>query len=225
MALPVLDDYLSLITTMYRGKLRFVGLCSALVQPLVDQQALLAAIRDGFDLDTAVGAQLDQVGAWVGCSRLLKTPLTDVYFAWGAPGLGWAQGSWKGPHDPSTGMVSLPDDVYRTLIRATIAANSWDGTIPKAYEIWSSLFSGTGLIIVIQDNQDMSMVVGVAGTYLDAVTKSLLTGGYIPLKPAGVRVSYVVAPQGGPLFAWGCDSDALAGWGFGSWGEHISPTT
>jgi hypothetical protein len=226
MSANTLDDYLGLATTMYRGKPRFMALCSALVGPLVDAQALLRAMRDGFDLDSAVGVQLDQVGEWVGRSRVLDVPLAGVYFSWGVEGLGWGQGSWKGKYDPATGMVALPDDAYRTLLRAKIAANAWDGTIPGAYEVWATLFAGTGSIIVIQDNQDMTMVVGVAGKRPDAVTKALLVNGLIPLKPGGVRIRYyAVPPAGGKLFAWGVSSEALGGWGAASWPERIIPAT
>jgi hypothetical protein len=224
MTLPTLDDYLGLATSLYRGKPNFVALCTSLTQPLVDQQALLDAIRSGFDLDTAVGAQLDKVGEWVGRSRYLDVPLTGVYFSWGTAAVGWAQGSWKGVYDPATGMVALPDDAYRKLLRAKIAANAWDGTIPGAYEVWETVFSDTGSTIVIQDKQDMSMIIGVAGSMLDAVMKALLTNGYIPLKPEGVRISgYAVPPGGGKIFTWGCDSSALGGWGEASWPEMITP--
>lgn len=224
MSYPTLDDYLGLATSLYQGKPNFMALCSVLTGPLVDAQALLEAIRSGFDLDTAAGAQLDKVGEWVGRSRYLDVPLTNVYFSWDTPGVGWDEGSWFGPYDPETGMVALPDDAYRTLLRAKIAANSWDGTIPGAYEIWETLFAGTGSIIVIQDNQDMSMVIGVAGAMLDAVTRSLLVNGYIPLKPEGVRINaYAVPPAGGKIFAWDCDSEALGGWDEASWPEMITP--
>lgn len=222
MSHPNRDDYLSLITSLYQGKPKFMGLCSALVGPLVDVQELLETIRACFDLDSAVGVQLDKVGEWVGRTRYLDAPLVGVYFAWDTPGVGWGEGSWKGPYDPESGMVALPDDAYRTLLRAKIAANAWDGTIPGAYEVWETLFADTGSIIVIQDNQDMSMVVGVAGISLDAVTKALLVGGYIPLKPAGVRIAYyAVPPAGGAIFAWGCDSEALGGWGKAKWPDII----
>lgn len=217
-----LDTYLNLITSLYRGQPRFIGLCTSLVKPMVDLQAVLEDIREGFDLDTGVGVQLDHVGEWVGRSRYLETPLEGVYFAWGEPGVGWQQGSWKGPYDPDTGMVALPDEPYRTLLRGKVAANSWDGTVPGAYAVWEAVFGESGMAVVIQDNQDMTMTVGVAGTYPDAVTKALLAGGYIPLKPGGVRIDhYSISPDGGPLFTWGADSNELKGWGQGSWPENI----
>jgi hypothetical protein len=219
-----LDAYLSLITSLYRTQPRFLALVTALAQPVVDQQALLKAIRDGFDLTTGIGVQLDQVGEWIGRSRNLETPLDGVYFSWDTEGLGWQQGAWKGPYDPDTGMVVLPDEAYRLLLRAKVAANSWNGTLDDAYAIWEAVFADTGMVVVIQDNQDMSIIVGVAGAYPDAVTKALLSGGYIPLKPAGVEIDhYAVAPQGGALFVWGAESDTCNGWGIGSWPENLIP--
>lgn len=191
---------------------------------MVGQQQLLDATHTCFDLDTGIGLQLDHVGQWVGRSRDLETPLTDVYFSWDMDGVGWGEGTWKGPYDPDTGLVALPDDAYRTLLRAKVAANAWDGTIPGAYEVWETVFGEAGSIVVIQDNQDMSIVIGLAGAKADSVTMALLTGGYIPLKPGGVRIdAYAVPPGGGALFAWGCDSPALGGWGSGSWPNLVNP--
>ena len=90
--------------------------------------------------------------------------------------------------------------------------------------MWESAFADTGGIIMIQDNKDMSMVVGIAGMRPDAVSQALLMGNYIPLKPEGVRVSwYAVTQDGGPLMAWGCQSDGLAGWGAGRWPIVLRP--
>lgn len=218
-----LTDYLNLITSLYRSQPKFMALCEALVAPLVEVQEVLGLTGEAFDLDDAVGVQLDQVGEWVGRSRDLTTPLTGVYFSWDESDVGWNEGTWRGPYDPETGLTSLPDDVYRMLLRAKIAANGWDGTIPGAYEIWDQLFDSSGIIIVIQDGQDMSMVVGVAGVVPDVVFRSLLIGGYLPLKPVGVCIRYYALPvETGPLFSWDCDSDAVSGWG-AAWPELIKP--
>lgn len=118
-----------------------------------------------------------------------------MYFEWGREAVGWARGSWKGLYDPETGMVRLPDETYRLLLKAKIGANRWDGTVPGAYEVWESAFADMGSLILMQDNQDMSVVIGLAGTPLDAVMRNLLLQGYLPLKPEGVRVAwYAVAP-------------------------------
>lgn len=66
-----------------------------------------------------------------------------MYFEWGREAVGWARGSWKGLYDPETGMVRLPDETYRLLLKAKIGANRWDGTVPGAYEVWESAFADT----------------------------------------------------------------------------------
>jgi Protein of unknown function (DUF2612) len=197
------EYYLQLITSEYRDLPLFDAATGALVEPFVDRAALDLSLAPAFNLDAAVGAQLDAVGLWIGLTRDLRTPLVGVYFSWDdAAAIGWELGSWRSPFDDTTGLLRLPDDVYRRLLRARIAANYWDGTIPGAARVWSTAFVGTQTI-VIQDNQDMTMTVGFVGSLISALDQALLTGGYLPLKPAGVRiVAYAVPVDTNPLFAW-----------------------
>lgn len=221
-------DYPALATARHK-KPKFLALLEALTAPFAKVQDLLATFPTEFDVDFAVGAQLDAVGLWVGIGRWLTLPLEGVYFSWEEPGPGWDEGIWKGPYDPDSGLTRLDDDSYRRLIKARIAANHWNGTIPGAYAVWAAAFADSKCRLVIQDNQDMSMTVGIAGDYPDAVFKALLMGGYIPLKPEGVRIKwYAVTPDGGPLFAWDCETPELAGWpdelGYGGrWPQELEP--
>ena len=221
-----IDDYLALITSQHRNKPRFEATVSTEVDPYVGIQRVMESLPESFDLDTATGVQLDVIGEWAGRSRRLPIPLTGVYFAWDdTTATGWEGGTWRGPYDPDSGLIELPDDAYRTLLKAKIASNNWDGTIPGAYTIWDAAFN-TQSILVLQDNQDMSMIVGVAGQLLGTVERALLTGGYIPLKPAGVQVHYyTVGPAAGKLMAWDCESTALGGWDVGQWAAELYPTT
>lgn len=216
--------YTDLITSEHSDRPDFVATVDATTQAVVDIEAILALLPEKFDIDVATGVQLDAVGLWIGRTRRVATPLTGVYFTWGAPGPGWGDGVWQGQFDPDSGLVDLDDDSYRTLLKAKIAANSWDGTIPGAYAVWEGAFND-GSIIIIQDNQDMSMTVGIAGAQISAVIRSLLTGGYIPLKPSGVKINfYMISSNDGPIFAWGAQSAALDGWGIGSWAQELPVT-
>ena len=219
------DEYLSLITSEHRGKPKFEATVSASVSPFAKIQEVLLGLPAAFDIDVAVGRQLDVVGEWIGRSRRIDTPLVGVYFEWdGTASVGWESGVWKGPFDPDSGLVDLPDDSYRTLLKAKTAANNWDGAVPQAYAIWTSAF-GAESTLLIQDNQDMSMVIGIAGHPLDIIEQALLLNGYIPLKPEGVRVQYyAIAPAAGALMAWDVTpNNALAGWDAGQWATELIP--
>lgn len=219
------DDYLALITSEHAAQPNFLATVAAGIEPLVGLQDTLQGLIAAFDLDTAVGLQLDMVGQWVGISRQLKAPLVGVYFAFDdIASDGWDSGVWQGPFDPSSGLVSLPDDAYRTVLRAKIAANAWDGSIPGAYAVWALVFIGS-FILVLQDNQDMSLTIAIAGEPMPIIDKALLISGYIPLKPEGVRIAYyTIVPTPGLLFAWDVNAGtALAGWDAGQWGEILLP--
>ena len=121
-------------------------------------------------------------------------------------------------------LMILSGGIAYLLLKAKIGANRWDGTVPGAYEVWESAFADTGSLILMQDNQDMSVVIGLAGTPLDAVMRNLLLQGYLPLKPEGVRVAwYAVAPERGPLLGWNCETGGLSGWGKGIWPVRLEP--
>jgi hypothetical protein len=187
----VTDDvspYTGLIAAQHQDKPNFMASVVASLQPLADMIATLNAMPAAFDVDQAVGAQLDAVGRWVGVSRDLQTPITGVYFAWDTAGVGWDQGSWFGPGDSTTGITALPDDSYRTLVRAKISANYWDGTIPAAYAVWALLLpSGTSIQIV--DNGNWTMSLTLTGNPLNAVSQAMFNRGMLDLKPAGVSIS------------------------------------
>lgn len=211
--------YLALITSEHNQQPDYMDMLSASMQPLADLSVLFLGLPGLFDLDVAVGAQLDAAGEWAGAPRQVTTPLTGVYFSWGDVLLGWGLGTWKGPFDPITGLTSLPDDAYRTLIRARIANNQWDGTIPGAYDIWNTLFAGTGFGILIQDLGGMHMLYALTGPVPDALTLALFSGGYLNIKPAGVRIdAFLTSPEPNvPYFGWGVQNANIAGWGVGHW--------
>lgn len=219
-----LEKYLDLIPAANRQKEKFIAMVSQGVAIPTHVQNLMLSMIPKFDLDVAVGDQLDIIGDWVGVSRNVSIPVTSVYFSWDDPNpyIGWDFGSWADSLQPTT-ITVLPDDAYRTLIRARIAANLWDGTTEGAYAIWEAVFPL--ITILIQDFQDMSYDMAFVGGIVDALTLALLTGGYIPLKPEGIRIrNYITPVDDNPLFAWDTTSEFLAGWDVGSWGRETPAT-
>lgn len=156
---------------------------AAIVQPFADAIAVLESMPGLYDLDVAVGDQLDTDGLWIGRSRNLQVPIANSYFSFDITGLGFGQGVWMGPFDPTTGLVVLDDETYRLYLRATVAENNWDGTIPGAYAALDPLLDPIGIRI---DDDHMAMNLSFTGGTPIAIIAALFTGQYIALRPAGV---------------------------------------
>lgn len=220
--MAILSDYLALITTEHSSRPKFMAMLAAVIGPMIEVMNASAQLPADFDLDQAIGAQLDVIGLWVGIGRRVNTPLVGVYFSLDTAGVEFDQGVWKGKFDPDSGVVELDDDTYRILIRAKIGANRWDGTLSGSKAILDLVFSGDTHVF-LQDNQDMSMTIGVSGEMPSAISLALLTGGYIPIKPEGVRVDYyIVTSVDGPLFGFDVSNEYISGFDEGSWGSVYS---
>lgn len=216
--MPDTDAYLALITAFHRGKPKFAAMIHALVEPVVAQQSFMAHLPIDFDLDEAIGVQLDQVGEWVGRTRFVRTPIPNVWFSFGDALRGFGRGLWRRPFDTDDGVTRLDDGTFRTLLRAKIAANNWGGTLPAAKAALEIIFPNGETSIVITDNQDMTVTFGVAGVIPSALFIALLSDGYLPLKPEGVRARYLITTVSGPIFGFGVDNDQIGGFGRGAWG-------
>lgn len=219
------DPYLDRVTSIHNQRPKFMAWLAALVQTFSDQIALALTIPGLFDVDWAVGDQLDKTGEWIGLSRFVKTPLEGVYFEWDNPDdqLGWDHGVWWTRFDPLEGLTRLPDGIYRLVLYAKIGANHWDGTIPGAYEIYEKLFAGTGSTVVIQDNGDMSMYVAVIGLTPSPLFQAILTSGMLALRPEAVKLNYILPTvDTTPYFGFDIENDSVAGWETGAWGKFVA---
>lgn len=185
------DEYLSLITQEHATKPKFVATVAASVSPFVKVQEVMRGFIRDFDVDEAVGVQLDIVALWVGLLRKVGIPITGYYFTWDdVVADGWDNGVWKGIGDPDSGFVILPDDLFRALIKAKIQANHWRGDIAGAYDIINEALSVDNVVTIV-DNQNMTMTVRVQANVLPAVEQAIVLAGYLPIKPAGVSATYV----------------------------------
>lgn len=219
--MQTVDDYLSLITPYHANRPKFRATVGISVEPFVSLIELANSISPAFDLDTAIGVQLDVDGQWIGRDRNVNFPLPDVWFSFGDPGRGFGRGIWKPADDPGVvlyGSSQLEDETYRRLLRAKILANNWDGTIPGAAGVYETFFAVDGVRVFVQDHQDMTMGVYVAGSIPTAVDLALLDAGYLPLKPSGVGIKFgITTVDGAPVFGFGVDNDYVAGFGTGAW--------
>lgn len=204
-------DYTTLITSEHADKPLFVAWVAALTQGLVDYQAATAlgltidssvdasvdapvdqplvsytfgALPSLIDLDTAQGAQLDAIGAWIGFARTL---------------------------DVSTlGFVTLSDGDYRTLLYAKIAANHWDGSMSGLQSILAQILPGTGIQLFAVDNMDMTMTIYVGGGTLSPTQLAMLGGDLLVPRPEGVKITGVNILTG-PLFGLDFETALISG--------------
>lgn len=191
------DQYLGLIPPANAAKPKFTATVAASVLPLVGMQAALRemAVTD-FDLDTAIGFQLDAVGVRIGRSRLLPYPLQGIFFALDDPARGLDKGIWKGPYSPGVGQTSLDDDTYRRLLRAIVIANRSDGSIGVLQSVLDAYFQNPTTFVFIEDN---GLAISNGFFALDTPQRGLdqgqwaLAGEAIDKTPADMSMAVVVA--------------------------------
>lgn len=182
--MPTPADYSALVTSEHQDKPLFIDTVQLYASASCDLQAVLATIPGLYDLDVAVTTQLDQVGQWVGFGRYIFVP--------------------------TLGTVTLDDDNYRTLLRAKILANHWDGQNASLQVILASLFPGTGVTLFAVDNQDMSMDIYVTGGSITPTQLALIKSGLLIPKPEGVRINGVIVITG-PLFGLDYETAVISG--------------
>ena len=210
---PILDH----ITSEHSDKPNFMAMVTATVQPFANMKAMFLSAPLLFDLEVAVGQQLDVVGEWVGASRSLGAPLTGVYFTLDGTGPGFDYGVWKGPYDPSTGLVLLPDEFFRLVIKTKILNNSWDGSKDSIYNLTDVLFSPSGYTYYIEDHGDLTINIGLLGaTPPPPILIALLNSGEFDLKGVTIRITSRVAQQG-PIFSFDLNTLLFKGFDYSFW--------
>ncbi|WP_191923761.1 DUF2612 domain-containing protein [Pantoea agglomerans] len=222
-----MSKYTDRITNYHRGKPLFVDHVDLSTRPLTDVSDAMYGLISAFDIDEAIGVQLDALGEWIGRSRIVSQPISGVYFSFDTAGLGWDQGVWQGPYDPDAGYTSLSDETYRIILKAKIAINNWDGTNDSLPQILDSALQGSGLSMQIVDNQDMTIGVWVfPDTDISNVSLELIAAirqGYLTVKAAGVYAGSISTPSvitpstGNKFFGFDLDNQYIAGFDDGAW--------
>ncbi|WP_029570116.1 DUF2612 domain-containing protein [Pantoea ananatis] len=226
-----MSKYTDLITNWQRGKPLFTQHVDLSTRPLADVASTLNGLLTAFDIDKAVGVQLDILGEWIGRSRTVALPISGVYFSFDTDSLGWDQGVWQGPYDPDSGYTSLSDETYRIILKAKIAINQWDGTNETLRAILDTALAGSGLTMQIVDGQDMTISIWVFPEKdISLVSRELIAAirqGYLTVKAAGVYAGTVNIPsiytptEGSKFFGFDMDNDFISGFDIGSWETRL----
>lgn len=226
-----MSKYTELITSYHASKPLFFAHVDVSSRPFTDVSNSVDSFVSAFDIDTGVGAQLDTLGQWIGRSRIVSQPISNVYFSWDSTGLGYDQGVWQGPYDPDSGYTSLSDETYRVILKAKIAINNWNGQNDTLPAILDAATAGSGLRMQIVDNQDMTISVWVLPeTDISNVSLELIAAikqGYLTVKAAGVWAGDIQTPsveapsQGGKFFGFDINNHYIAGFDDGAWERKL----
>lgn len=222
-----MSKYTDLITNYHSQKPLFVDHIDLITRPLSDVAGAMTALIAEFDIDEAIGVQLDILGKWIGRTRVVSQPISGIYFSFDTDGLGFDQGVWQGPYDPDAGFTNLSDETYRIILKAKIAINHWNGTNETLPEILETALAGSGLTMQIVDNQDMTISVWVfPETDISSVSLELIAAirqGYLTVKAAGVWAGDIQTPSvetpsvGNKFFGFDIDNNYIAGFDSGAW--------
>lgn len=226
-----MSRYTDLITNYHRDKPLFTQHVDLSTRPLSDAASTMNSFITAFDIDEAVGVQLDTLGEWIGRKRTVAIPISGVYFSLDTDGLGWDQGVWQGPYDPDSGYTSLSDDTYRIILKAKIAINQWDGTNDALKGILDTALEGSGLTMQIVDGQDMTISIWVfPDRDINLVSRELIAAirqGYLTVKAAGVYAGSISTPSvitpstGNKFFGFDLENQYIAGFDDGAWEKTL----
>lgn len=157
--------YADLLIIQYRNKAAAQATVQSVArEALIDNLPLVLA--DAFNLDTAVGVQLDTIGKYAGVQRSVLT---------------------------FSGGVTLSDSDFRTLIKLALLLNNSTGSLEQIDDI---LFQFLDQALVIFDNADMSIGYWMNARLGTIQLAEAIVGlGLLP-KPMGVELSSLVYAGG-----------------------------
>ena len=183
------DYYVNLLTQKYAGSEPFKAMLRAMVEVFTDIQYCCYTFDAAYNLDHAIGKQLDDLGVLIGASRLL-------------------------PFQPSNGVSPLlGDHDYRTLLYAKAAANRYTGDKGAIQPLWKKLFPGGSILIVQTAAMEADVV--LVGAF-SSLQEDMINNGLIVPRPQGVKFNYIYAKL--PLFGFDQNNNSIAGFDTGYFG-------
>lgn len=149
-------------------------------------EAAAQAVRKSYDIDTAVGEQLNVIG------RIVVAPRSFVGSMPMNPGLfDLTDGDQFGDDDAMFSALTidqdgqLSDELYRLVIKAKIVKNNGDATIDNILDGMNFLLP-KAQVLRVTDGEDMSFSIEFYGEITNLERFALLNAGMVP-KPQAVR--------------------------------------
>ncbi len=153
--------YVDLLILQYRGKAKARGTIDTNVRPFIMDQ-LPIAVRDAFDVETAIGAQLNVLGKYAGVQRSTRT---------------------------FTGPITLSDDDFRLLIKVAILKNNSGSDLNTIQNLLQIYFPDT---IRVFDYQSMRMSYFFDSAYGSIYLAEVLVRQRLLPRPMGVNLGALI---------------------------------
>jgi hypothetical protein len=157
----IINYYAALLIMQYAGQPKAYATVQTFVSALVANQ-IFTQVGNGFNIDTAVGVQLDVIGKINGASRYGRN---------------------------FTGPMTLTDDEYRNYIKIKIIQNSGGSAL---YDIQNliSIYFGTSLRVFDYSNMQMSYTFD-SSIGSQQLAEFFVEAGVLP-RPMGVQLSSII---------------------------------
>lgn len=161
----VQDYYANLLILQYRNKPKARATIK-LGANLYLADGLIFQLNDVLDIDKAVGPQLDIIGGILGCNRIIYGLVIDKeFFSFQKEdALGYSdktqlsEGFWKNYRNSIASKYSLPDNIYRTLLKFKAIYNVRYGSMAFLDDMYYRIF---GNEITYTNNKDLSITYNI----------------------------------------------------------------
>lgn len=211
--MPLVDELSNLLIKQYWEKPKAKAEIELQASTWDKSRQFLAALDPAFDLDNAVGAQLDVLGRIVGISRSVPGVVPKVYFGFSINPI--SQGFSDKFNNlreggPFFDKFSLPftdlqlgDNDYRFFIRVKAALNRASGYVSSdlyigIQDVVLSAFQGRAYVI---DNLDMTLTLYVSPSVSLDRLRLIRALNLLP-KPQGVRYKVIIQSEPGETFGF-----------------------
>ena len=186
--------YANLLILEYLGKPKAYATIETIIEPAIMDQ-LPVVIQDGFNIDTAVGVQLDIAGKYAGVTRY---------------GFDFS------------GAITLNDDDFRVLIKMVIIENTTGSSLYDIQKFFNVFFPGSFQVF---DYKNMHMSYFLDSSVISNQLAQLFVKQHRLPKPMGVQLGALVyAPTINNFFGYVTYDNAVPynSVGFGSYGSYVT---
>lgn len=207
----LIEYYKNLLIMQYRDKSKALAHIENIVRSGMIYDIAIA-VRDGFNLDTAKGKQLDVLGRIIGPSRTITgTTFTRAYYGYMLYGdttpftfnpmllYGAEAGDvqFRNYTEGQQSLYDLTDEEYRIILKLAIVRNNSNASVKSIDEILFVLF-GPECYFIDRMNMTVSYMIGKNLSRIFDIARST---NLLP-NPTGVGTTFIIVPDIKNIFSY-----------------------